>query len=116
MPAPAATTVATAPPVAPPPTEAPAVPPPTETPAITNATPPAEPVPATPAAAPELSAEVSGPNTAEIATRIDVSWKGPANQDDYISIARPDQPPGVSDFQAPSLSLLPQFSPTSLWP
>jgi hypothetical protein len=36
-PAPTPTTVATAPPVAPPPTEAPAVPPPTEMPAVTNA-------------------------------------------------------------------------------
>jgi hypothetical protein len=54
-----------------------------------------EPTPSTPAAAPELSAEVSAPDSAEIATRVEVSWKGPANRDDYISVARPDQPPGA---------------------
>lgn len=59
-----------------------------------EATPSAEaPSPSTPAAAPETSAEVTAPASAEVASRIEVSWKGPANRDDYISVARPDQPP-----------------------
>jgi len=59
---------------------------------------PAAPEPAlsTPAAAPEPTAAVSAPDSAEIAARIEVSWKGPASQDDFISVARPDQPPAVS--------------------
>lgn len=47
-----------------------------------------------PVAAPEASAELSAPASAEIATQIEVVWQGPANRDDYICIARPDQPPG----------------------
>jgi Ca-activated chloride channel family protein len=54
-----------------------------------------EAAPSTPAVAPELSAEVGAPDSAEVAVRLEVSWKGPANRDDFISVARPDQPPGA---------------------
>ena len=53
----------------------------------------AEPAPATPAA--EVSAGISAPDSAEIATRLEISWQGPADRDDYIAIARPDQAPGA---------------------
>jgi hypothetical protein len=53
------------------------------------------PPPPTPAAAPDISAELNAPASAEVATRIEVTWKGPANRDDYISVARPDQPPSA---------------------
>jgi hypothetical protein len=51
---------------------------------------------ATAPAAAEVSAEVSAPESAEVATRIEVAWKGPANPDDTIAVARRDQPPGAS--------------------
>jgi hypothetical protein len=54
-----------------------------------------EPGAATPPAAEAESAEISGPETAEIATRVEITWQGPANRDDYISIARPNQAPGA---------------------
>ena len=50
---------------------------------------------------PELKAEVSAPDSAEIAMRIEISWKGPAGRDDYISVARPDQPPGANMSRTP---------------
>lgn len=54
-----------------------------------------EPAPATPDATPEASAGLSAPESAAIATRLEVSWQGPAARDDYIAIARPDQSPGA---------------------
>ena len=50
---------------------------------------------ATPAAAPEATAGLSAPESAAIAERLEISWQGPANRDDYIAIARPDQAPGA---------------------
>jgi hypothetical protein len=70
-----------------------------------------EATPSTPAASSELSAEVNAPDSAEIATRIEVSWKGPANSDDYISVARPDQPPGAFV----SKTLVREGNPLKLW-
>lgn len=55
----------------------------------------AEPAPSKPGAAAEPSAELSAPESAAIATRLDISWQGPANRDDFIAIARPDQAPGA---------------------
>ena len=54
-----------------------------------------EPAPSTPAAAPEPTAGLSAPESAAIAERLEVAWQGPANRDDYIAIARPDQAPGA---------------------
>jgi hypothetical protein len=70
-----------------------------------------EAAPSPPAAAPELSAEVSAPGSAEVAMQIDVSWKGPANRDDHISIARRDQPPGASV----SKTFVKEGNPLKLW-
>ena len=61
-----------------------------------DAAPAAEEPPAlTPAAAPADSADISAPESAEIATRVEIIWQGPANRDDFISIARPNQAPGA---------------------
>jgi microcystin-dependent protein len=69
------------------------------------------PAPSTPAATQDLSAEVSAPDSAEVAMCIDVSWKGPANSDDYISVARPDQPPGAFVNRA----LVREGNPLKVW-
>ncbi|MBK8859090.1 MAG: hypothetical protein IPN11_15850 [Opitutaceae bacterium] len=54
-----------------------------------------EPAASKPAAPAEETAEISGPESVEIATRVEITWQGPANRDDYISIARPNQAPGA---------------------
>ncbi len=41
-----------------------------------------------------VSAQVQAPASADMATEFEVVWQGPANKDDYISVARPDQGPG----------------------
>ena len=41
-----------------------------------------------------VSASVQAPDSADVATEFEVTWQGPANKEDYISIARPDQRPG----------------------
>ena len=41
-----------------------------------------------------VGAVVEAPPVADVAVQIDVAWKGPGNEPDYISIARPDQTPG----------------------
>lgn len=43
----------------------------------------------------EPAAELSAPGTVAVAERIEVSWIGPGNRDDFISIARPNQAPGA---------------------
>jgi Ca-activated chloride channel family protein len=57
------------------------------------AEPASEPAAATPAA--DENAELSAPESAEIATRVEINWQGPANRDDFIAIARPNQAPGA---------------------
>ena len=41
-----------------------------------------------------VSAQVQAPTSADMATEFEVVWQGPANKEDYISVARPDQGPG----------------------
>ena len=41
-----------------------------------------------------VRASVDAPPVADVATEFDVTWEGPGNKEDYISIARPDQGPG----------------------
>ena len=41
-----------------------------------------------------VSATVQAPSAADIATQFEVTWQGPGNKGDYISIAKPDQEPG----------------------
>ena len=57
----------------------------------------AQPPPEAPAPEPAApAAEVSGPPAADIAARIEISWTGPGNSEDFISVARPGQPPAAS--------------------
>ncbi|MBI4776315.1 MAG: VWA domain-containing protein [Deltaproteobacteria bacterium] len=42
-----------------------------------------------------VSASVQAPASADVAAEFDVTWEGPGNKGDYISIARPDQEPGT---------------------
>jgi Ca-activated chloride channel family protein len=42
------------------------------------------------------TAEINAPHSAEIAAQLLVEWKGAGNQDDFISVTRPEQPPGAS--------------------
>ena len=41
-----------------------------------------------------VSAQVTAPREAAVATKISVKWNGPGYKGDYISVARPDQAPG----------------------
>ncbi|RLB18901.1 MAG: hypothetical protein DRG82_02705, partial [Deltaproteobacteria bacterium] len=41
-----------------------------------------------------VTAQVQAPASANVATKIPVKWQGPGYDDDYITIARPDQAPG----------------------
>jgi len=41
-----------------------------------------------------VGAAVDAPSVADVATAFEVVWQGPANKEDYISVARPDQGPG----------------------
>jgi Ca-activated chloride channel family protein len=41
-----------------------------------------------------VSASVQAPATADMASEIEVTWQGPGNKGDYISIAKPDDDPG----------------------
>ena len=41
-----------------------------------------------------VGASVQAPPSADVATEFEVTWNGPANKEDYISVARTDQNPG----------------------
>lgn len=72
-----------------------------------------------PAATPETTAaeppdhapELSAPTAVEIASRFGVLWQGPVGKDDFISVAKPDQPPGAYL----SMARLKPGSPATLW-
>lgn len=70
----------------------------------TNAQPPA-------AVAPDIPAEVGGPAEADIASRFLVSWGGPGAAEDYLTVARPNQPPGAYL----SMTRLREGNPLKLW-
>ena len=55
---------------------------------------PAAAEPSSPQPVAEATAAVNGPASADIAAPLEISWTGPANKDDFISIALPAQPPG----------------------
>lgn len=55
-----------------------------------------EPASSTPAAATEPTASVNAPSSADMASQILVEWMGPANPEDFVAVARSDQPPGSS--------------------
>jgi Ca-activated chloride channel family protein len=41
-----------------------------------------------------VGASVDAPAAADVATQFDVTWQGPGNEGDYVSIAKPEQEPG----------------------
>jgi Ca-activated chloride channel family protein len=41
-----------------------------------------------------VGAAVQAPQSAPMASQFEVTWQGPGNKEDYVSIARPDQKPG----------------------
>ena len=41
-----------------------------------------------------MDASIQATDSADVATAFEVVWQGPANKEDYISLARPDQGPG----------------------
>jgi hypothetical protein len=51
------------------------------------------PPPAAPTTAIEGSVSVSAPAAAAMASQVEIFWAGPGNKDDFIAIARADQPP-----------------------
>lgn len=55
---------------------------------------PAVPAPAAPGPAADATAELNGPPAADMAAPVEVSWTGPGAKDDFITVARPAQPPG----------------------
>ena len=71
----------------------------------------AESAPATPAAAIDPTVALNAPTSAEIAAQILVEWTGAGNPDDFISVARPEQPPGVSVNR----TRVREGSPLKLW-
>jgi hypothetical protein len=71
----------------------------------------AEPSPSTPGAAAEPTAAINAPSSAEIATQILVEWMGAGNPDDFVAVARPDQPPGASINR----TFVREGSPLKLW-
>jgi hypothetical protein len=42
-----------------------------------------------------LAQFLDSPGTVGVATRMEIFWNGPANNDDFISVARPEQAPGA---------------------
>jgi hypothetical protein len=63
------------------------------------------------AATPDATAALSAPESTEVATRLEVSWQGPAARDDFIAIARPDQAPGAYVER----TLVREGSPLKVW-
>jgi hypothetical protein len=59
----------------------------------------------------ERTASVNAPNSAEIATQILVEWTGPGKPEDFLTIARPDQPPSAALNRTP----VREGSPLRLW-
>lgn len=53
----------------------------------------------------------SAPQAAGVAERIEVAWNGPANKDDYITIARSEQPGGAYI----SLAVVRDGNPVKIW-
>jgi hypothetical protein len=64
-----------------------------------------------PANPPEATASLDAPETADMASRFDVLWTGPANTDDYISVARPSQPAGSNL----GIARIREGNPVKLW-
>ncbi|HTL68857.1 MAG TPA: hypothetical protein VL200_14430 [Lacunisphaera sp.] len=58
---------------------------------------PETPDPAMTEPAAEATAELAAPAAADMAARLEVTWTGPGNQDDFIAVARAAQPPGTFD-------------------
>jgi hypothetical protein len=78
-------------------------------PASTSSSP--EPSPLPPGAAAEPATAVNAPSSAEIATQILVEWMGAGNPDDFVAVARPDQPAGASINR----TFVREGSPLKLW-
>lgn len=62
-------------------------------------------------AATDLSASIEAPRSADIASRFEVSWSGPAAKDDYLTIARLDHPAG----RYVNLTRVREGNPLKLW-
>jgi Ca-activated chloride channel family protein len=62
-------------------------------------------------AAAESAPEVNGPAAVDIAARFEISWKGPGNPEDFISVARPGQAAGASI----SRTSVREGNPVKLW-
>ncbi len=62
-------------------------------------TPPAA-EPASPGPAAGETAEINAPDTTDMAAPVEVSWTGPGAKDDFITVARPAQPPGSFVYRA----------------
>jgi Ca-activated chloride channel family protein len=104
------------------PKKTPAVVPPTPTPTTTTK-PEASPAPSAPAPSTPKTAEALSPATLSAPARVaagavfQVTWTGPANAGDYISVAKADAPPAANTKyysevkQEPSLSLTAPIEP-----
>lgn len=60
---------------------------------------------------PDLSVGLDAPDSADMASRFEVTWSGPGNKEDYIAVARPDHPPG----RHVSLTRVREGNPIKLW-
>lgn len=60
---------------------------------------------------PDVAVELSGPAGADIASRFEVTWAGPGAAEDYLTVARPDQPPGAYL----TMARLREGNPLKLW-
>jgi hypothetical protein len=66
--------------------------------------------PAAPAAY-EGGADVAAPATVDMGARFEVVWTGPGANEDYITVARPNQPPGASV----SMTRIREGNPVKIW-
>ncbi len=73
-------------------------------------TPPAA-EPVAPGSAASEAAEISAPAAINMAAPVEVSWTGPGAKDDFITVARPAQPPGSFDNRA----FVRNGNPAKLW-
>lgn len=67
--------------------------------------------PSMPAPAAEATAELNVPASAGMAAPIEVTWTGPGAKDDFITVARPAQPPGSFDNRV----FVRNGNPAKLW-
>ncbi len=59
----------------------------------------------------DMAQIVSSPDSVRVAAQFEVSWNGPGNKEDYVTVARPEQPPAAYINR----TMLKEGNPVKIW-